>query len=132
MIAMDGDYILDSNIVIDIFRNDTEAIAKVSQLSTIYIPVIVLGELYYGANKSSQTPNRIIEIEQLKRLVNLLEVTDRTAIIYGEIKNELRKKGRPIPENDIWIAAIAQETKLPVLTRDKHFQEVGGIRVTLI
>ena len=63
MIAMDGDYILDSNIVIDIFRNDTEAIAEVSQLSTIYVPVIVLGELYYGANKSSQTPNRIIEIE---------------------------------------------------------------------
>jgi len=129
---MNGDYILDSNIVIDIFRNDTEAIKSVSQLSTIYIPVIVLGELYYGAYKSNQTAKRIIEVEQLKERVNLLEVTDRTPAFYGEIKNELRRKGRPIPENDIWIAAIAKETNLPVLTRDRHFQEVQGIRVNLI
>lgn len=84
---MSGDYILDSNIVIDIFRNDTDTIKSVSQLSTIYIPVIVLGELYYGANKSNQTSKRIIEVEQLKERVSLLEVTDRTATFYGEIKN---------------------------------------------
>ncbi len=60
---MSGDYLLDSNIVINIFRNNAETINKVSQLSTIYIPVIVLGELYYGANKSNQTPKRTLEIE---------------------------------------------------------------------
>lgn len=129
---MSGDYILDSNIVIDIFRNDAKTIKRVSQLRTIYIPVIVLGELYYGAQKSSQTPKRTLEIEQLKRRVNLLNVTDKTAEYYGGIKDELRQKGKPIPENDIWIAAIAKETGLPILTRDKHFQEVEGIHITYI
>ena len=129
---MNGDYILDSNIVINIFRNDAETINKVSQLRTIYIPVIVLGELYYGANKSNQTPKRTLEIEQLKRRVNLLDVTEKTAEVYGEIKDKLRQKGRPIPENDIWIAAIAKETGLPLLTKDKHFQEVEGIQITSI
>lgn len=129
---MNGDYILDSNIVINIFRNDVETIERVSQLRTIYIPVIVLGELYYGANKSNQTPKRTLEIEQLKRRVNLLEVTEKTAEKYGEIKDQLRQKGKPIPENDIWIAAIAKETGLPLLTSDKHFQEVEGIQITSI
>lgn len=129
---MNGDYILDSNIVIDIFRNDAETIEKVSQLGTIYIPVIVLGELYYGANKSNQTPKRTVEIEQLKRRVSLLDVTEETAEKYGVIKDQIRQKGKPIPENDIWIAAIAKETGLPILTRDKHFQEVEGIQITSI
>jgi len=129
---MNGDYILDSNIVIDIFRNDLETIERVRQLGSIYVPVIVLGELYYGANKSNSTPKRTLEIEQLKRTVNLLEVTEKTAKIYGEIKNQLSQKGKPIPENDIWIAAIAKEAGLPLLTKDKHFQEVDGIQVTSI
>lgn len=129
---MSGDYILDSNIVIDIFRNDQATINQVSQLGQIYIPVIVLGELHYGANKSNQTPKRTLEIEQLKRRVNLLEVTEKTAKYYGEIKNKLREKGRLIPENDIWIAAIAMETKLPLLSNDKHFQEVDGITISSI
>jgi len=49
-----------------------------------------------------------------------------------EIKNQLSQKGKPIPENDIWIAAIAKEAGLPLLTKDKHFQEVDGIQVTSI
>ena len=129
---MNGDYILDSNIVIEIFRNDAETIERVRQLKTIYIPVIVLGELYYGANKSNQTPKRTVEIEQLKRRVSLLDVTEKTAENYGEIKDKLRQKGKPIPENDIWIAAIAKESGLPILTRDKHFQAVEGIQITSI
>ncbi|MEL7119328.1 MAG: type II toxin-antitoxin system VapC family toxin [Bacteroidota bacterium] len=129
---MNGDYILDSNIVINIFRNDVETIQKVSELKNIYIPVIVLGELHYGANKSNQTKKRTLEIEQLKRRVIILEINDKTAELYGEIKNQLRQKGRLIPENDIWIAAIAKEIGLPILTNDKHFLEVDQIKVVAI
>ncbi|NJL76691.1 MAG: type II toxin-antitoxin system VapC family toxin [Saprospiraceae bacterium] len=129
---MSGDYILDSNIVIDIFRNDSATISEVTKLNKIYVPVIVLGELHYGANKSSQTSKRTLEIDQLKRRVILLDVTDRTAKHYGEIKNKLHQKGKMIPENDIWIAAIAMETGLPLLSNDKHFQFVDGIVVDAI
>jgi len=126
---MNGDYILDSNIIIDIFRGDQITINKISKLSNIYVPAIVLGELYYGAQKSSKTLKRILEIEQLEEKVVVLGLNSNTTKIYGEIKNELRKKGKPIPENDIWIAAITKESGLPLLTKDKHFNNVPGIKV---
>jgi tRNA(fMet)-specific endonuclease VapC len=129
---MSGDYILDSNIVIDIFRNNAETIKIVARLGGISIPVVVFGELYYGANKSNQTLKRTLEIEELKKRVSVLNITEKTAEIYGEIKDQLRQKGKPIPENDIWIAAITKESELPLLTKDRHFQEVEGIQVTSI
>lgn len=126
---MNGDYLLDSNIVIDIFRGDQTAIARVKAIKTVYVPVIVIGELYYGANKSNQTPKRLLEIEQLERMVIIMDVTKSTARVYGEIKDQLRIKGKPIPENDVWIAAIAKEHDLTLLTRDKHFDNLDGIAI---
>jgi tRNA(fMet)-specific endonuclease VapC len=98
---MNGKFLLDSNIVIDIFRGRTKTIDKVKEIDSIYIPVIVLGELYFGANKSNQTPKRILEIEQLEKTVIILDITKITARVYGEIKEKLRAKGTLIPENDI-------------------------------
>jgi tRNA(fMet)-specific endonuclease VapC len=126
---MNGDYLLDSNIVIDLFRGDKIAIARVKKIKTIYVPVIVIGELYYGANKSNQTPKRLLEIEQLERTVIIMDVTKSTARIYGQIKNELHIKGKPIPENDVWIAAIAKEHNFTLLTKDQHFDNVDGINI---
>lgn len=98
---MNGEYLLDSNIVIDIFRGKTETISRVTDIDVVYVPVIVLGELYFGANKSNQTPKRIIEIEQLEGSAIVLDVTKSTARIYGKIKDKLREIGKMIPENDI-------------------------------
>ena len=61
--------------------------------------------------------------------VSILPVTETTAKHYGVIKNELKQQGRLIPENDIWIAAIAQEYDLTLVTRDKHFSHVQGLKV---
>jgi tRNA(fMet)-specific endonuclease VapC len=129
---MNGKFLLDSNIVIDIFRGRTKTIDKVKEIDSIYIPVIVLGELYFGANKSNQTPKRILEIEQLEKTVIILDITKITARVYGEIKEKLRAKGTLIPENDIWIASIAKENNLPIVTRDKHFKHVEGIKIVMI
>ena len=126
---MNGDYLLDSNIIIDIFRGDKEAISRVKRIDVVYVPVIVIGELYYGANKSDQTPKRKLEVEQLEEMVTVLNITRSTARIYGEIKDKLRAKGRPIPENDIWIAAISIEHQLTLITKDKHFENVEGINI---
>ena len=124
---MNGDYLLDSNIIIDIFRGDKKTISRVKQIDGVYVPVIVIGELYYGANKSDQTPKRKLEVEQLEEMVTVLNITRSTARIYGEIKDKLRAKGRPIPENDIWIAAISLEHQLTLLTKDKHFENVEDL-----
>lgn len=127
---MSGKYLLDSNIVIDVFRGNEEAIARISQIENIYLPVIVLGELYFGANKSNQLQRRLAEIERLMKVVTVLNITPSTAKVYGIIKEQLRAKGRPIPENDIWIAAIAIENDMILLTRDEHFDYVDGIRLS--
>jgi len=57
-----------------------------------------------------------------------LELNLITAAYYGKIKNNLRLKGKPIPENDIWIAAAALQNNLTVITRDKHFLEIDLIK----
>lgn len=124
---MSGRYLLDTNIIIDIFRGDSKAIARVNQIEVIYVPVIVIGELYFGANRSNQLQKRTSEIEQLEKMVTILEINRITAQIYGRIKEQLLVKGKPIPENDIWIAAIAAENEMVLLTRDGHFDHVEGI-----
>lgn len=126
---MSGDCILASNIVIDILRGDDATIKVVGQLRKIYVPVIVFGELYYGANKSDRTDKRFFEIEQLKHRVTSLNISELTSKHYGEIKDQLRQKGNLIPENDIWIAAIVKAKGIPLMTTDKHFQKVDGIVV---
>lgn len=124
---MNGKYLLDSNIVIDLFRGDQRVISKINQIKEIKIPIIVIGELYFGAYKSKQTSRRLEEIAQLEELVVILNVTESTAKIYGKIKDQLRSKGKPIPENDIWIASIAKEHNHILLTKDNHFQNIDGI-----
>lgn len=125
---MSGSYLLES-IIIDIFRGDSKAIARVNQIEVVYVPVIVIGELYFGANKSNQLQKRTAEIEQLEKMVTILNIGQTTAQIYGRIKEQLFAKGRPIPENDIWIAAIAAENDMILITRDEHFEQVEGIRI---
>jgi tRNA(fMet)-specific endonuclease VapC len=127
--AMNGKYLFDANVIIDVFRGKMSTIEKVKDINLVYIPAIVLGELYYGANKSNQTDKRKIEIEELEKNVTVLNVSQTTAHIYGEIKNILRGLGKPIPENDIWIAAIAKEYDLILITRDKHFNHIKSIRI---
>jgi tRNA(fMet)-specific endonuclease VapC len=124
---MSGRYLLDTNIIIDLFRGDSKAIARVNQIEVIYVPVIVIGELYFGPNRSNQLQKRTSEIEQLEKMVTILEISRTTAQIYGRIKEQLLVKGKPIPENDIWIAAIAAENEMVLITRDGHFEQVDGI-----
>lgn len=124
---MNGNYLLDSNVIINVFRGDQNAISRTKKITIVHLPVIVIGELFYGAHKSNRTPERISQIEQLEETVIILDITKTTARIYGEIKDQLRTKGRPIPENDIWIAALAKEHDLTLLTEDRHFEQVEDI-----
>ncbi len=101
----DGRYLLDSSIVVDLdlFRKNKKVIQKIGQAEEVYASVIGLGELYYGAHRSTKPDKHFLEVDNLKRDIPVLECTTETASIYARIKNELRKKGTPIPENDIWM-----------------------------
>jgi tRNA(fMet)-specific endonuclease VapC len=95
----------------------------------VFVPIIVLGELYYGAQKSSKVENNVTRINEFAESCSVLVCDTETSKQYGEIKNLLRAKGRPIPENDIWIAAIAKQHKLTLVSRDDHFKEIEDLSI---
>lgn len=120
-------FLLDTNII-SAWLNGESAIAdKIDKAKEIHIPIIALGELYYGAMYSAQVQKNLKNIKSITNHYNVLQIDEDTTIAYGDIKVALRKKGKPIPENDIWIAAIAKRFKLTVISRDKHFKEIEGI-----
>lgn len=126
---MAGSILLDASVVIDLFRGNQSLLPKLQSYQKFYLPVIVLGELYYGAHRSGKLSEKVQEIERFLGDVTLLEVTSDTAKHYASIKNELRLQGKPIPENDIWIAALAKEYGLAIGTQDKHFDLIAGLQV---
>src|SRR6478672_10875159 len=101
--------LLDTSVIIQAFRKDNTIVHRLDECAVVLVPVIVKGELLYGALKSSN-PRRNIEQILLFLESCIIAVLDKqTAMHYGKIKAELQQKGKPIPENDIWIAAIAQQ-----------------------
>lgn len=87
-----------------------------------------LRELVYGAEESGRSAENLARVEQIAADVPSLPCTFEVARWYGQIKETLRKKGRPIPQNDLWIAATALRYGLVLLTRDQHFDELDALR----
>lgn len=128
---MNGRYLLDTNILIALFANEQSIIDQISQAAELFLPSIVVGELYYGAEKSGRKAVNLRRIDQLITTNTILECDARTARIYGAIKNQLKERGRPIPENDIWIAAITQQYQLTLVTRDTHFESIDSLDIVV-
>ena len=126
---MNGNYLLDSNIVVAIFRPEPEVVTKAGNAKAVYLPVIVIGELYFGALKSQKITQNITRLEKFMDKTHILDCNKETAREFGKIKHLLIKAGTPIPENDIWIAAIAMQHKLTLVSRDKHFKNVDGLEI---
>jgi tRNA(fMet)-specific endonuclease VapC len=90
---------------------------------------IVLGELYVGINRVLNKPKHLKMLHSFLELSQVIAIDEGTAIHYGEIVALLYKKGKPIPTNDVWIAAIAKQYELTLVTRDKHFNEIDDLRI---
>lgn len=118
---MSGSFLLDTNIVIGLFAGEESILAQLKQSDEIFIPSIALGELHYGAQKSGRVKQNLERIESLAVDASILDCDGAAARQYGDTKNRLRKKGHPLPENDIWIASLALQHDLTLVTRDAHF-----------
>lgn len=129
--AVSGKYLLDTNIVIALFAGEQPVLDHLKVASEVYIPSIVIGELYYGAQKSSQTQKNHQRIEAFVASNIILACDAVTAFHYGIIKDQLRQKGTPIPENDIWIAALALQFDSNLVSRDIHFSIIQGLSVEI-
>ena len=125
---MAGSVLLDTNVVIALFAADL-AVRTQAGHTDIVLSSTVLGELYYGARKSGRPTSNLSRLDEFAASVATLACDGVTAQYYGQIKDSLRLKGRPIPENDIWVAAIAIQYGLPLATRDQHFREVDGLLI---
>jgi tRNA(fMet)-specific endonuclease VapC len=123
-----GSVLLDTTIVVDHLRGKSPALVeRFRQTTTLYLPVTALGELLYGAYKSSFRAKSLKQIEDFVQLCAVLGLDAQTAHCSGRINAELGRLGKLIPQNDIWIAAIATEHSLPLATRDQHFWSVPGL-----
>lgn len=126
---MSGKYLLDTNIIIALFASETSVITKLSSLRQVFVPVIVVGELYYGISKSAHKQANTLVLETFILKNQIVHPDIETAKQYGQIKEMLRVAGRPIPENDIWIAALARQHNFSLCTRDQHFKNIKGLKV---
>lgn len=100
---------------------------SLSAASEVFVPSIVVGELYFGAYKSTRVQDNLKRITEFIAASTILDCDATTAQFYGQIKNALKLKGRPIPENDMWIAAVAIQHDLILASRDAHFSEIESL-----
>ena len=126
---MPGKYLLDTNAAIALLNGDSR-IAALLVGADVFLPSIAVGELYYGACNSSRVSANVVKVETFIAANVVVGVDSDTSRAYGNVKAALRRKGRPIPDNDLWIAAIAIQYAVALATRDAHFGQVEGITVT--
>ena len=126
---MTGSYLLDTNIVVALLSGDMKVKDEIASADEVFISVVVLGELYYGVEKSIKVEQNRDQINKFADTVTVLECDEDTATEYGKIKSHLKKAGTLIPENDIWISATGRQFDLTISTRDKHFRHVPDVKL---
>jgi|SRR3989344_6594718 len=122
---------IDTNTYRALYDGNKDVARNIRTATIIGLPIVVIGELYFGIYDGTR------QVESQERLrnfilrgrVRLLHITDETAKLFGEIATELKKVGKPIQQNDIWIAALCKQYGFTLLTADKGFRRIIGLDV---
>ena len=122
--------LLDTNAYTAFMLGAAEVVDVVAHAEKLLLNSIVLGELLGGFAAGTREPKNWAELARFldSPRVELLPVTAQTADSYALVYVGLRRKGQPIPTNDLWIAASALEHGAALLTRDAHFSQIDGLR----
>ena len=120
--------ILDTNAVYAVADNQAAAVRIFSSAASIELPAIVLGEYRFGIAQSRRRKEYEKWLEELIAATRVLSVDEETSKHYAQIRSELKKAGKPIPSNDLWIAALARQHRLPLMSQDAHFDSVPGLK----
>ena len=120
--------ILDTNALSAYLDRTPEAIEVVSDARELAIPVIVAGEFAFGIAESRHREAYERSLQRMLDRCTVLDIGIETARHYAAIRLELKAAGNPIPANDVWIAALSRQYSMPVMSRDSHFDFVGGLR----
>lgn len=123
--------LLDTNAFSQYVKFDKEIIEVISQSNSVCLSIISIGELTYGFLKGemNELNNMILNRFLSNPLTKLIDINRNIAVRYGTIYFYLKKRGTPIPTNDIWIAASAIETNSILVTYDKHFLKIPGVKL---
>lgn len=126
--------VLDTNAYCLCDTGNSFALEMIEQPADLCLPVIAYGELYYGFKQGTRFQENMRRLERFldEFGVEIIPVDTDVARNFGDIYSSLRKKGRPIPTNDIWISSCCLSVGGTLLTADRHFLEVAEIRTHLI
>ncbi len=121
--------LINTNIYSYAFRGDAETISVLQHTDNIVISTVSIGELLSGFKGEFREQENRKELEAFlnSRRVQLYGIDENTAEFYADILNQLKKAGKPIPTNDIWIAAVAFQHGLKLFSKDRHFKQISGL-----
>jgi tRNA(fMet)-specific endonuclease VapC len=120
--------ILDTNAVSALAAQNKALIELVQAAPRISVTTISLGEYAFGISKSRYRAELEAWLDALLLKIDVLLLEQKTLPFYAEVRGPLRVAGTPIPANDCWIAALAQQHRLPIVSQDRHFDSVQGIQ----
>ena len=119
--------IIDTNALSAWRDADVNLLRAMAPTPLLVLPVIAIGEFRYGITRSTQRSLANAWLDQIIRTVRVVAITLDTSRAYAQVRSALDRKGTPIPANDTWIAALALQHGLAVLSRDTHFDVVEGL-----
>ena len=124
---------LDTTAYVGFKRNDAEAVEIILQAERILFSPVVLGELMFGFRSGTRFKENMADLNRFldHESVRMMEVGKTTSDRYSRIAAQLKRKGTPIPSNDIWIAAQTMEHGAELITYDRHFRRISGLVCTI-
>lgn len=126
--------LLDTDVLIGLLRNNEDAVKKISKLLEkhiiLFTTTINTAELYFGAHLSKRSQENLKAVDKLVKTIKIIPFEFIHSKIYGDIRSNLQKKGEMINELDIFIATIAIEKGLPIITRNTgHFERISKLKI---
>jgi predicted nucleic acid-binding protein len=119
--------ILDTNALSALLDKEAALLEAIRDSRELALPVIVLGEFRFGISVSRRRDEYLAWLRRDLPLFRVLPVVEETSVYYATIRSELKAGGSPIPANDAWIAALARQHRMPIVSRDTHFDKVKNI-----
>ena len=126
---------LDTNVLIRLFRSDSKIAGILSAYEKILVPTVVIGEFKAGADPKTACGQKQLEVLESfldSPSVSIIPVTEDIASVYARIFRVLKANGTPIPQNDIWIAACAMDAGAALISSDGHFANIPLLDMRIV
>ena len=124
---MSGEIALDTSVAVRFLNGDPEVVSRVLALPEIFLSAIVAGELLFGAENSTRSLKNLPRYLEFIEACVVVPIERKTSVIYAQTRLALKRKGRPIPMNDVWISAHCLEREWVLVTDDSDFDYVDGL-----